>query len=320
MSAPAVHAESAADAAPAVDVVQLEKTFNASSPNPVRAVSGVDLRIERGEIVALLGTNGAGKTTLLDVVLGLTEPTKGRVDLFGGDRAGAIASGRIAAVLQTGGLLGDLSVGETVRMIAGLYPHSLSPGEAMARAGIEQLARRRVSKCSGGEQQRLKFALALLPEPDLLILDEPTAGMDVNARREFWATMRREAGEGRTIVFATHYLQEADDFAQRITMLHQGRIVADGPVEEIRELTGRKQVSVTWPDATDEELARIPDADELERKADRIRFQTADADAAARYLLGSTPARDLLIGSAGLDSVFTTLTNGDSARTEGARA
>lgn len=292
----------------AVHITSLEKTFHASSPSPVRAVDGIDLHIERGEIVALLGANGAGKSTMLDIVLGLTEPTNGSVKLFGGTPRDAVASGRVAAVLQTGGLLGDLKVGETVHMIASLYPHSLSPKEAMARAGISGLSKRRVSQCSGGEQQRLRFALALLPEPDLLILDEPTAGMDVNARRAFWDTMRQEARDGRTVIFATHYLQEADDFAERIVMLNRGKIIADGPVTEIRELTGRKHVTVVWADASGEDLARIPGAEEISRNGERIHFSVSDADAAARYLLNETGASGLEIGAAGLDSVFTNLT------------
>ncbi|MDJ1369960.1 ABC transporter ATP-binding protein [Gulosibacter molinativorax] len=292
---------------PVVQVTSVEKAFNGTGPNPVHAVAGVDLTIHRGEIIALLGSNGAGKTTLLDMILGLTTPTKGEISLFGASPGDAVAAGQIAAVLQSGGLLGDLTVGETVRMISHLYPHSLAPEEAMKRAGIRELANRRVSKCSGGEQQRLRFALALLPEPELLVLDEPTAGMDVNARRDFWATMSKEARDGRTIIFATHYLQEADDFAERIVMVHHGVIVADGPVAQIRALTGRKHVSVEWPDASDADLAGIPGTEELKRSGSRIQFVTSDSDTAARFLL-NTSARNLEITAAGLDSVFTNLT------------
>ena len=299
---------------PALRLRRVEKTFNARSATPVRAVRGIDLEIGRGEIVAFLGPNGAGKTTTLDLVLGLSEPTAGRVEVLGTSPRAAVAAGRIAAVLQTGGLLGDLTVGETVRMIASLYPDPLDPREAMARAGIERLAGRRVSKCSGGEQQRLRFALALLPEPELLVLDEPTAGMDVNARHEFWATMRDEARDGRTVVFATHYLQEADDFAERIVMIADGGLIADGTTAEIRELAGAKRIAVRWPDASDADLAAIPGASGLERSGDRIRFTAADADAAARHLLTATPAADLEVRTASLDDAFTALT------AEGARA
>ena len=177
----------------------------------VRAVDGVDLSIDRGEIVALLGPNGAGKTTFLDLVLGFTGPSAGRLDVLGENPGRAVRAGRVGAVLQTGGLLDDLTVRETVAMVAACHPRHIPVDEALARAGADGIAKRKVRKCSGGEQQRLRFALALLTEPDLLLLDEPTAGMDVRARAEFWATMHTEAERGRTVVFATHYLQEADD-------------------------------------------------------------------------------------------------------------
>lgn len=299
---------------PALRLDGVTKSFTAPGTEPVHAVRGIDLEIPRGEIVALLGPNGAGKTTTLDLVLGLASPTAGRVEVFGDAPAEAVADGRISAVLQTGGLLGDLTVEETVRMIASLYRDPLEPAEAMRRAGLTRLARRRVSKCSGGEQQRLRFALALLPEPDLLVLDEPTAGMDVNARREFWATMRSEARDGRTIVFATHYLEEADHFAERIVVIADGRVIADGATADIRALTGAKTVSARWADATEADLAGIPAAEQLVRSGDRIEFQSPDADAAARHLLCATPADDVQIVPAGLDAAFTSLTTDDAAR------
>ncbi|RRJ87506.1 ABC transporter ATP-binding protein [Gulosibacter macacae] len=302
----------------ALRLTNVNKTFNVHSAEPVRAVRDLSLTINRGEIVAFLGPNGAGKTTSLDMVLGLTEPTNGTIEVFGGTPAKAIAAGRISAVLQSGGLLADLTVGETVRMIASLYANPLAPEEAMSRAGITKLEKRRVSKCSGGEQQRLRFALALLPEPDLLILDEPTAGMDVNARQEFWKTMRQEARGGRTIIFATHYLQEADEFAERIVMIAAGQLIADGPTAEIRELTGAKTVSVRWPNVTEADLERLPGVSDVVITDDRAEFKTGDADAAARILLTETPATDLEIRSAGLDAAFTALT--EKAKEASARA
>src|SRR5699024_822898 len=218
---------------PAVRIAGVSKTFR-SGGRTLRAVDDIDLDIPRGQIMALLGPNGAGKTTTLDMVLGLTEPTAGQVSVDGQPPREAVTNGRVSAVLQSGGLLRDLSVAETVRIIASTFKHAMSVEEVMTRAGITKLAKRKVSKCSGGEQQRLRFALALLPDPDLLILDEPTAGMDVAARREFWDTMRADAGSGRTIIFATHYLEEADSFAERIVLMSGGHIVADGSTEEIR--------------------------------------------------------------------------------------
>ena len=191
----------------AIELQQLRKTFRSPS-GLVEAVSGIDVVIEPGEVVAFLGPNGAGKTTTLDMVLGLTGPT-----------SGTARGGMVGAVLQTGGLLRDMSVGETIRAIAALQDATSRIGAVMSVAGLEKIALRRVSRCSGGERQRIKFALALLTDPQVLILDEPTAGLDVTARRDFWEAMHQQAERGRTIVFATHYLEEAQNFADRIVLI-----------------------------------------------------------------------------------------------------
>ena len=234
--------------APAVELRDLRKTFKGTGKgakgkpgsHTVTAVDGLDLTIEPGEVVAFLGPNGAGKTTTLDMVLGLTEPTSGTARTYGEDPRRAVAAGRVSAVLQSGGLLPDLTVRETVQLIASTFPQHESVDSVLQRAGLSGLAGRRVSKCSGGEQQRLRFAMALLPSPDLLVLDEPTAGMDVTARRDFWSTMHADADAGRTVVFATHYLEEAEDFARRIVLVAGGRVVADGTTAELRaRATGR---------------------------------------------------------------------------------
>src|SRR3954454_8080717 len=177
----------------------------------VMAVDGVDLAVRPGEIVAFLGPNGAGKTTTIDMMLGFSRPDEGEVQILGGTPAEAIAQGRIAAVLQTGGLLKDLSVAETVRLTASLFPSARPVAEVLERAGIAEIADRRVGSCSGGQQQRLRFALALLPDPHLLLLDEPTTGRDVEGRRAFWNAIRADGSRGRTVMFATHYLDEADE-------------------------------------------------------------------------------------------------------------
>ena len=280
-----------------------------TGPGAVRAVDGIDLEIGRGEIVALLGPNGAGKTTTLDMVLGLTNPTDGDVAVFGQAPRRAVRAGRVSAVLQTGGLLRDLTVRETITLIASTFADPLSVDEVIARAGLEGIARRRVSKCSGGEQQRLRFALALLPDPDLLILDEPTAGMDVRARREFWDTMRADARSGRTVIFATHYLEEADAFAQRIVMVAGGRVVADGTTAEIRATATGRRVSA-YVDAGSQQAAleRLRELGEVEADAGRLVVRTADSDAVARVLLNELGARDLEIAAGSLDDAFEALT------------
>ena len=194
----------------------------------VQAVKNIDLDVSSGEIVAFLGPNGAGKTSTIDIILGLSQPTEGTAEVFGMHPRHAITRGLVSAVLQTGGLLKDFTVRETAEYTASLFVRPRPVDEALARAGITGIADRRVGKCSGGEQQRLRFAMALLPDPELLILDEPTTGMDVEGRRGFWGAIRQDTARGRTVLFATHYLEEADNYADRIVLIRHGKIVADG--------------------------------------------------------------------------------------------
>ncbi|MFW6187979.1 MAG: ABC transporter ATP-binding protein [Actinomycetota bacterium] len=290
--------------APAIEIVGARKGFGRGDRS-VRAVDGVDLRVARGEVVALLGPNGAGKTTLLDMVLGFTDPDDGTVRTLGAAPRESVRAGRIGAVLQTGGLLDDLSVRETVAMVATLHRDPLPVDEALRRAGATGFARRKVSKCSGGEQQRLRFALALLPEPDLLVLDEPTAGMDVGARREFWAAMHAEAERGRTVVFATHYLDEAEEFADRTVVMKDGRVIADAATADVQALAGTRVVSFRWPGPGP---VVVPGATPLAPVGARERVTGPDTDAIARHLLTCTAATDLEITHAGLEEAFLGLT------------
>jgi len=303
-------------AAPTDEPVVLElsavKRHFGTGDRRVQAVDGVDLSIRRGEVVALLGPNGAGKTTTLDMLLGLTEPSSGTVRVLGTTPQRATSSGSIGAVLQTGGLLGDLTVGETVRLIASLHGADALDrvDDVMARADLEHLARRRVSKCSGGEQQRVKFALAMVSDPDILVLDEPTAGMDVTARRHFWDVMRADADAGRTIVFATHYLEEAEQFARRTVVMHRGTVVADAPTALLRASLGERTVSATVDEDAAVLVTVLSAADGvagLRLDGDRLSLRTADSDAAARILLDNG-AHDLEIAAPTLETAFTALT------------
>ncbi len=297
---------------PALALSGVTKTFTTAGSAPVRAVEGIDLTVGPGEIVAFLGPNGAGKTTTLDMVLGLTDPSTGQIRVYGEHPRTAVHQGRVSAVLQTGGLLRDITVRETVEMIASTYSRPAGVEQVLARAGLEAIAGRMIAKCSGGEQQRVRFALALLPEPDLLVLDEPTAGMDVSARRDFWDTMRAESAAGRTVIFATHYLEEADAFADRIVLVARGRIVADGSTEQIRERASGRTVSAEIDpaevDAVVRRLEALPGVHAVRRQGGRVQVSSADSDAVARALLGDLHGRHLEIATGSLESAFMAIT------------
>jgi len=288
----------------AVDLESVVKRFG-----PVTAVDNLSLRIRPGEVVALLGPNGAGKTTTVDMLLGLSAPTEGRVRVYGQRPHDAVALGLVSAVMQTGGLLKDYTVEETVKLTAVLFGRP--PGEvdaALRRAGIADIGKRLVGKCSGGQQQRLRFAMALLPDPELLILDEPTTGMDVGGRHDFWTAIRQDARSGRTVIFATHYLEEADAYADRVVFVRRGRIVADGTAAEVKALASGRTVRATLPGASQPDLLALPGVDSVEIRGDTVYVHARDTDAVARHLLTTTAARDLEITSRNLEEAFLTLT------------
>ncbi|MFI8565200.1 ABC transporter ATP-binding protein [Rhodococcus sp. NPDC078407] len=295
----------------AVELRDVTKTYGS-----VRAVDGLSLSIEPGEVVAFLGPNGAGKTTTIDMMLGLATPTTGSVSVFGGTPADAIAQGRISAVMQTGGLLRDLTVRETVELTSALFAHTRSVKEVLTRAGIVDIGDRRVAKCSGGQQQRLRFALALLPDPDLLVLDEPTTGMDVEGRRDFWNAIRQDASTGRTVLFATHYLDEADAYADRIVLIRHGKIVADGSAAEVKNLAAGRTVTATLPGVDQAVLLALPGVDRVETRGDRVIVHGRDSDCVARFLLNDAHATDLEIVSRNLEDAFLALTTDSEADTE----
>jgi len=300
---------------PAIRLGDLTKSFG-----DVHAVRGIDLRIEQGEIVAFLGPNGAGKTTTIDLLLGLSQPTAGSVEVLGHTPRQAIARGLVSAVMQTGGLLKDLTVRETVEYTASLFADTQPVDAVLAHAGITALADRRVGKCSGGEQQRLRFAMALLSDPALLLLDEPTTGMDVEGRRAFWAAIRRDAEQGRTVLFATHYLEEADQYADRIVLVSKGRVVADGSGAEIKGLASGRTVRATVTDPDTAALAAIDGVDTVEVRGETVIVHAKDSDAVARHLLTRTDARDVEITAKGIEEAFLSLTGDHDDSLEGAQS
>ncbi len=295
----------------AIEASGLRKSYG-----DVHAVRGIDISIAAGETVALLGPNGAGKSTTIDMLLGLADPDSGEVSVFGGPPTAAVDAGFVGAMLQTGALIRDLSVRELVSMVASLYPSPLPVDEALELTGMSALADHRTQKLSGGETQRVRFAVAIVANPKLLVLDEPTVAMDVEGRRSFWATMRSLASEGRTILFATHYLEEADAYADRAILMAHGRIVADGPTNEIKAKVGTRTIRATLPDADLDALRLLPGVSSAERRGEAIALSCADSDAAIRALLAEhSQARDIEIVAAGLEQAFLELT-GDGAHSE----
>jgi ABC-2 type transport system ATP-binding protein len=287
-----------------VELAGVTKSFG-----PIRAVRDIDLTIGHGEVVALLGPNGAGKSTTLDMLLGLTPPDRGRVLLEGRTPAEAIATGAVGAMLQTGGLIRDLSVRELLTMVGSLYPRPLPLDEVLALTGVDAFADQRTHKLSGGQTQRTRFAMALVSDPDLLVLDEPTVAMDVKARQAFWQSMRAIGERAKTVVFATHYLEEADLYADRIVLMAEGRVVADGPTTEIKAMVGGRTIEVTLPGADPAELRTLPGVTTCEQRGEVVTLACAESDAALRALLARHPdARDIEVRGAGLEQAFLQLT------------
>jgi ABC-2 type transport system ATP-binding protein len=296
---------------PLIELTGLSKSFG-----PVQAVRDLDLAIRPGEVVALLGPNGAGKSTTIDLLLGLAEPDRGRVLVGGRAPHDAIADGAIGAMLQVGGIIRDLTVHELLRMVASLYPHPMDVDDVLDRVGISDIADRRTHKLSGGQAQRVRFAMALVPDPQLLVLDEPTVAMDVSARQAFWSSMRTFTGEARTVLFATHYLEEADQYADRIVLMAAGRVVADGPTTEIKAMVGGRTIRGTLPsaDAAQVQLRDLPGVTRVEVHGDAVAITSNDADHTLRVLLPSFPdLRDIEVRGAGLEEAFLELTADDPA-------
>jgi ABC-2 type transport system ATP-binding protein len=276
---------------------------------PIEAVRGVDIEIAAGETVALLGPNGAGKSTTIDMLLGLLEPDAGSVSVFGRSPADAVAAGAVGAMLQTGSLVRDLTVRELVAMMAALYPDPLAVEEVLELTGTREFCNQRTQKLSGGQTQRVRAAVALVSNPDLLVLDEPTVALDVEGRNAFWHVMREFAARGKTILFATHYLEEADAYADRAVLMAHGRLVADGPTNEIKAMVGSRTIRATLPGAELDALAELPGVSGADRRGEAVVLSCADSDAAIRALLTAYPqARDIEINAAGLEQAFLELT------------
>jgi len=303
----------------------IELSQVAKSYGSVHAVRGIDLAVAPGETVALLGPNGAGKTTTIDMIFGLSRPDSGTVSVFGASPTEAVKSGLVGGTLQDGSLPDQLRVHELVALVASYYPHPLPVDDVLGQTGTHDIAGRWASKLSGGQTQRVRFAAALVGDPDLLVLDEPTSGIDVEGRREFWQAMRAVAERGKTILFATHYLEEADANADRIVLIARGRIVADGPATEIKAKVGSRSIRATLPGDGLAELEALPGVLSAARHGEAITLSCSDTDAALSALLSSFPGtRDVEVRGASLEEAFLELTvdedaNDDRDAIEGAR-
>jgi ABC-2 type transport system ATP-binding protein len=285
------------------------------------ALDGIDLRIEPGELVALLGPNGAGKTTAFELLLGLSRPSSGRVRVLGARPGGRTIVGRLGAMLQGAGLPESVTVRELVRLIGRSYPRSRPVDAVLDRVGLASRRDRRVTDLSGGERQRLLLATAIVGAPEVLLLDEPTAAMDVAAKRQFWSQARASVADGTTILFATHDLAEADENAERVVVLRDGRVLADATPAELKRLVHGK-VAQFVTDVPTAVLAALPgggpvepgdSGDSGQGSARRVRVHTGSPERLVASLMdGGRLIGDLTVLDADLEDAFVHLIDTDS--------
>jgi ABC-2 type transport system ATP-binding protein len=278
----------------------------------VRALRGVDFRVRAGEVVALLGPNGAGKTTAVKLLLGLLQPNSGKVRVFGGDPTNPENRMRAGAMLQVGRVPETLRVREHIDLFSSYYQKPMPLADVLAAAGLEEISNRKFGDLSGGQRQRLLFALAICGDPDLLFLDEPTVGLDVEARRMLWDEIRRLVSRGKTVLLTTHYLQEADALADRVAVINQGEIIAEGTPSEIKAQTAGKRIRCITS-LTMTALRQISGVTEVKEDREAVEIHTPQAESVVRELL----ARDAMLSglevtSAGLEEAFLALTQENS--------
>jgi ABC-2 type transport system ATP-binding protein len=284
----------------------------------IRALRGVDFQVRTGEVVALLGPNGAGKTTAVKLLLGLLQPNAGRARVFGGDPTNPENRMRTGAMLQVGRVPETLRVREHIDLFSSYYPRPMAPADVLAAVGLEKLGDRKFGDLSGGQRQRVLFALAICGDPDLLFLDEPTVGLDVEARRMLWDEIRRMVSRGKTVLLTTHYLQEADALADRVAVINQGEIIAQGTPSEIKAKTAGKRIRCITSLSLNA-LRQIPGVTDVREDREAVELHVVAAESIVRELL----ARDaglsgLEVTSAGLEEAFLALTQ-DAGR-EGNRS
>ena len=273
----------------------------------VVALDGLDLEIRPGEVLAVLGPNGAGKTTAIGLLLGSLPVQQGAVRVFGRDPGARPVRMRRGAMLQVSGLPDALTVAENLELFSSYYPAPLPVGRLLAMAGLEELAARRYGRLSGGQKQRVMFALALAGDPELVFLDEPTTGLDVEARRSLWNEIQGLKKAGRTAVLTTHYLEEADALADRIAVIHRGRVVAEGTPSEIKSRAADRRIRCITGVGRDD-VEALPGVVRVEDSGQHLEILTARPEDVLRTLLALDPdLRDLHVTGAGLEDAFLTL-------------
>jgi ABC-2 type transport system ATP-binding protein len=271
----------------------------------VLALDRLNLDVEAGELVGLLGPNGAGKSTLVNLLTGVRRPSSGRVELCGGDPRDPATRRVLGVTPQETGLPGALRVGEVVDFVRAHFPEPLGRDELLAEFGLSDLVRRQTGGLSGGQKRRVAVALAFVGRPRIVFLDEPTTGLDVEARRALWDGIREFHAGGGTVVLTSHYLEEIEALARRVVVIGGGRVLADDTVAAVRGLVGIRRVSLTLgvpvPD--------LPGVVSTERDGDRTHLLTADADRLVRDLVAcDVPFSDLEVRPTSLEEAFLTLT------------
>ncbi len=279
---------------------------------PVQALRDFSFDVRAGELVALLGPNGAGKTTAIKLLLGLATPSQGKVSVFGGDPASTATHMRVGAMLQVGRVPETLKVWEHIDLFSSYYPNPLPLGETLAIAGLEDLRNRKFGVLSGGQKQRVLFAIAICGNADLLFLDEPTVGLDVEARHLLWDEIRKLLARGKTVVLTTHYLEEADALADRIGVINKGTIIAEGTPAEIKSRTAGKKIRcVTQLSAAI--IRSLPGVSSVQSDRDAMVIHTAQAEDVLRGLLKlDLEISGIEISGAGLEEAFLALTREDN--------
>ena len=291
-------------ATPAVKLQQVTKNYGS-----VQALKNVSLTIEPGEVVAILGPNGAGKTTAISLMIGMRRPSSGRVLLFGENPRLARDREHIGVMLQESGVPGTLKVRELVELFRRFHDHPMTTQEAIKMAGLEEKSKSRLAQLSGGQKQRVYFALALVGNPEVLFLDEPTTGLDVESRLAFWEQITHQIAQGKTIILTTHNLEEADALARRIVLINLGQIIADGTPEQIKGRVGGKRISFRTPHMTLEELNALVGAQTFQLIGNKFELLTRDPDAVLATLSKhGVELSDLEVVGAGLEEAFLQLT------------